>query len=72
MRSKSKFATAGSAARRRAAISPVAQALRVDATAEDWEQRILAPNEFDDDGDYRRIVQGDGGRSLPLYNDDYN
>ena len=72
MRSKSKFATTGSAARRRAASSPVAQALRVDAAAEDREQRILAPDEFDDDGDYRHIVQGDGGRILPLYNDDCN
>jgi hypothetical protein len=30
------------------------------------------PDERDDEIDCQRIVQGDGGRSLPLYYDDYN
>jgi hypothetical protein len=39
-----------------------------------WEQAAQVPDddERDDEIDCQRIVQGDGGRSLPLYYDDYN
>jgi hypothetical protein len=37
-----------------------------------WEQTAQVPDERDDEIDCQRIVQGDGGRSLPLYYDDYN
>jgi hypothetical protein len=37
-----------------------------------WEQTAQVPEDRDDEIDCQRIVQGDGGRSLPLYYDDYN
>ncbi len=37
-----------------------------------WEQIAEPPDEYDDGIDCQRIVQGNGGRSLPLYFDDYN
>jgi len=35
-----------------------------------WEPQV--PEQRDDEIDCRRIVQGDGGRSPPLYYDEYN
>jgi hypothetical protein len=37
-----------------------------------WEQTAQVPDERYDEIDCQRIVRGDGGRSLPLYYDDYN
>jgi len=37
-----------------------------------WEQTAQVPDERDDEIDCQRIVQGEDGRSLPLYYDDYN
>jgi len=37
-----------------------------------WEQLAQVPDERVDEIDCQRIVRGDGGRSLPLYDDDYN
>lgn len=43
------------------------------ATApEAWEQTAQVPDDRTDEIDCQRIVQGDGGRGLPLYYDDYN
>jgi hypothetical protein len=39
---------------------------------EAWEQTAQVPDERDDEIDCQRIVQGDDGRRLPLYYDDYN
>jgi hypothetical protein len=39
---------------------------------EGWEQTAQVPDERDDEIVYQRIIQGDDGRSLPLYYDDYN
>jgi len=62
---------------RRVAHKPAAKAPgkrgRGSAAAPDaWEQTAQVPDERDDDIDCQRIVQGDGGRSVPLYYDDYN
>lgn len=72
MSSKSKSGKVRSAARERAA-EPSGRRRRGAATAaEGWEQTAQVPDERDDEIDCLRIVQGDGGRSLPLYYDDYN
>lgn len=72
MSSKSKSARVRSAARTLAA-RPRGRAARKTAPVPDvWEQPAEAPDEWDDEFDCQRIVQGDGGRSLPLYFDDYN
>ena len=39
---------------------------------ESWEQTAEIPEERDAEIDCQRIVTADGGRSLPLYYDDYN
>jgi hypothetical protein len=72
MSSKSKSATVRSAARKRAAKPAGRRARRAATAPEVWEQTAQAPDERDDEIDCQRIVQGDGGRSLPLYSDDYN
>jgi hypothetical protein len=70
MGAKSKSGKVHGTARRRAAKAP---ARRGTASApEAWEQTAQVPDERDDEIDCQRIVEGDGGRSLPLYYDDYN
>ena len=39
---------------------------------EAWEQTAQVPDEREDEIDCQRIVQGDDGRRLPLYYDDFN
>lgn len=45
---------------------------RAARSPEAWEQTALVPDQRYDEIDCQRIVQGDGGRSLPVYYDDYN
>ena len=72
MGAKSKSGKVRSAAHKPAAKPPGRQERRVATTAERWEQTAQVPDERDDEIDCQRIVQDDGGRSLPLYYDDYN
>ena len=62
---------------RGAAHRPAAQPLRRHGRAtakwsDAWEQTAQLPDARDDEIDCQRIVEGDGGRHLPLYYDDYN
>jgi hypothetical protein len=70
MGAKSKSGKFRSAADKRAAKPPVRRGRGTGADA--WEQTAQVPDDRDDEIDCQRIVQGDGGRSLPLYYDDYN
>ena len=74
MSSKAKSATVRSAAHARAAIPPGRRGRAAAMAPAAWEQAAQVPDadERDDEIDCQRIVQGDGGRSLPLYYDDYN
>jgi hypothetical protein len=72
MASKSKSERLRGTARKRAAQPPVRQGRRPSTAPEAWEQSAQVPDERDAELDFQRIVQGDGGRSLPLYYDDYN
>lgn len=72
MSSKSKSGKAGSAACRRAAKPPGRPGRRAATAPRGWDQTAQVTGERDDEIDCRRVVQGDGGRSLPLYYDDYN
>lgn len=70
MGAKSKSGLVRSAARKRAGNRPNRRGRRAVTAAEAWEPQF--PGERDDELDFRRIVQGYGGRSLPPYYDDYN
>jgi len=72
MAAKSKSVKARGVARRIAAKPPARQARMATPGAGAWEQTGQAPDERDDEFDCERIVQGEDGRSLPLYYDDYN
>ena len=72
MGARSKTGKVRSAARKRAAVSPSKRGRRAVTALEAWEQSAQVPDERDDEIDCERIVQGDGGRSLPQYYDDYN
>ena len=72
MGAKSKSGKVHGAARRHAAKPPVRRGRTAATAAEAWEQTAQVPEERDDELDCQRIVQGDEGRSLPLYYDDYN
>ena len=72
MGAKSKSATVRSAARKAAAKPPGGRARRAVAAPEAWEQTAQVPDEREGEIDYQRIVQDEGGRSLPRYYDDYN
>jgi hypothetical protein len=72
MSSKSKSGKVRSAARKRAAKPPGRRGRGAATDPEGWEQTAQVPDERDGEIDCQRIVQGDGGRSLPLYYDDYN
>ena len=72
MVAKSKSAKVRVAAPKRAS-PPSVRCGSAPATApEAWEQTAQVPEDRDAELDCQRIVQGDGGRSLPLYYDDYN
>jgi len=70
MGAKSKSGKVHGAARKRAAKAPARRGTAI--APETWEQTAQVPDERDDEIDCQRIVQDDGGRSLPLYYDDYN
>jgi hypothetical protein len=60
------------AARKRAAKTPARRGRKTMTAPGAWEQTAQVPEERDDEIDCQRIVQGEGGRSLPPYYDDYN
>jgi len=72
MAAKSKSATVRGAARKRAVPPSVRRGSRPATAPAAWEQTAQVPEDRDAELDCQRIVQGDGGRSLPLYYDDYN
>lgn len=72
MSSESKSGKVSSAAHKRAAKLPGRRGHGAATGPEGWEQTAQVPDERVDEIDCQRIVQGDGGRSLPLYYDDYN
>ena len=72
MSSKSKSGKVRSAARKRTAEAPGRRGRGAAMAPEGWEQTAQVPDERDDEIVYQRIIQGDDGRSLPLYYDDYN
>ncbi|MGP1679064.1 MAG: hypothetical protein ACTS6J_18145 [Burkholderiales bacterium] len=72
MGAKPKSGKVRGAARKRAAKSPGSRGRRAVTAPEAWEQTAQVPDERDDEIDCQRIVQGDDGRSRPLYYDDYN
>jgi hypothetical protein len=69
---KSKSVIARGAARKRSAKASVRRAGKSMVSTEAWEQTAQVPDERDDEIDCQRIVQGEGGRSLPPNYDDYN
>jgi len=72
MGAKSKSGKVRSAAHK-LAVKPSGRRGRRTAQGSDaWEQTAQVPDERYDEIDCQRIVQGDEGRSLPLYYDDYN
>lgn len=72
MSAKSKSGKVRGAARKRAAKPPAGPGRGAVTASEAWEQTAQVPDERDGEIDCQRIVQGDPGRSLPLYYDDYN
>jgi|GEM_PF-2048524 len=72
MGAKSKSGKIRSVARRRAGKPPGKPVRGAAKAPEAWEQTAQVPEERSDEIDCQRIVQGDGGRSLPFYYDDYN
>jgi hypothetical protein len=72
MGAKSKSARVRGAARKAAAKPPGRRARRAAPAPEAWEQTAQVPDERDGEIDCQRIVQGDRGRSVPPYYDDYN
>lgn len=72
MSSKSKSGKVRSAARIRAAKPPGGRGRAAATAPEVWEQTVQSSDARDDEIDCQRIVQGEGGRRLPLYYDDYN
>ena len=70
MDAKSKSGKVRSAAHKRAARPPAGRGAA--RAPEAWEQTAQFPDERHDEIDCQRIVQGDGGRSPPLYYDEYN
>lgn len=72
MGAKSNSVKVRGAARKHAAKALARRGRRAVTPAEAWEQTAQVPDERDDEFDCQRIVQGDEGRSLPLYYDDYN
>jgi hypothetical protein len=72
MDAKSKPQTRGAALRKRGAKAPRSRARRTVRQRDAWEQTAGMPEEFDGEIDCQRIVQGEAGRSLPVYYDEYN
>ena len=72
MGAKSKSGKLRSATRRHAVKAPARRGRRTATTAAAWEQTAQVPEERDDEIDCQRIVQDEGGRSLPGKFDEYN
>ena len=72
MGAKSKSRRVRGAARKPAAKPPGKRRCGTAPGPDAWEQTAQAPDGRDDEIDCQRIVQGDDGRSPPLYYDDYN
>lgn len=72
MGAQSKSAKARSPARKHAVKPPSRRGRRAMTAPEAWEQTAQVPDDRDGEIDCQRIVQDDGGRTLPLYYDDYN
>ena len=72
MGAKSKSGKVPGAARKVAARPPLRRGRGTARGSDAWEQTAQVPDERYDEIDCQRIVQGDGGRSMPLYYDDYN
>lgn len=72
MSSKSKSGKVRSAARIRAAKPAGRRGRGADTAPEAWEQTVQTSDARDDEIDCQRIVQGECGRRLPLYYDDYS
>ncbi len=72
MGAKSKFGKVRGAAPKHGAKAARTRGRTAATAPETWEQTAEVPDERDDEIDCQRIVQGDGGRGLPLYYDDYN
>jgi hypothetical protein len=72
MGAKTKLAKSKGSARAHSAKTPASRGRKSRTVSEAWEQTAQVPDERDDELDLQRIVQGEGGRSLPRYFDDYN
>ena len=72
MAAKSKSVKIRGAAHRPAAQPPRRHGRATAKWSDAWEQTAQLPDARDDEIDCQRIVEGDGGRHLPLYYDDYN
>lgn len=72
MGAQSKSGKIRGGARRGAATPPGRRGRRAVTAPQAWEQIAQGPDERDDEIECQRIVRGDGGRSLPLYYDEYN
>lgn len=72
MGAKSKSGKVRNAARKHAARARGRRGRAAATAAEAWEQTAQVSDERDDEIDCQRIVQGDGGRTVPAYFDDHN
>ncbi len=72
MGARSKSGTARGATHKATAGTPRRRGRKPANAPEAWEQTAQTPDERIDEIDCQRIVQGDGGRGLPRYLDDYN
>jgi hypothetical protein len=72
MQAKSKSGKAGGAARGPAAKPEARRGRGMIQRYDAWEQIAQIPDDRDDEIDYRRIVQGESGRTLPVDDGDCN
>lgn len=72
MGARSKSGNSRGAARKGAARAPGRRGRKAANAGEAWEQTAQVPEERDGEFDCERIVQGEAGRSLPPYFDEYN
>jgi len=70
MSSESKSGQVRGTAHRCAAKPPGTRGRGAATVSDIWHQTVQVLDECDDAIDCQRIVEGDGGRSLPLYHDD--
>jgi hypothetical protein len=70
MSSKTKSGIVRSSVRQYTAKPPGTRGREASMASDIWQQTVQVLDECDDELDCQRIVQGDGGRSLPLYYDE--